>query len=247
MAALLLLAVALLTRMYREEKILRAAHPRMFGSATKEPPPIYGGVASAGGPAIPVDAQNRPAYFFEGKADWQALGIKEPRTGWEFAQRGMYYQDEVHDITAALADYRKAAAMEPELMSPKARMGSIYLRQGKYDEAIREFQAVSDLDPLKQEVQYRIGQANEGRGDYQSAIRAYHKELELAPGAVKTNYSLAMAYNKVGDHRSAALYLKRYLDFVELHGDNYPLRVQKAKKMYDTLVSAGNPQGAREP
>lgn len=50
-------------------------------------------------------------FYFEGKIDWNLLGITQPQTTWDYLQRGMHYQDDLNDIPDAIADYQTSLAM----------------------------------------------------------------------------------------------------------------------------------------
>ncbi len=50
-------------------------------------------------------------FYFEGKIDWNLLGITQPQNAWEFLERGIHYQDDLNDIPDATNDYQTALAM----------------------------------------------------------------------------------------------------------------------------------------
>ncbi len=50
-------------------------------------------------------------FYFEGKIDWNLVGITQPQTTWDYLQRGMHYQDDLNDIPDAIADYQTSLAM----------------------------------------------------------------------------------------------------------------------------------------
>lgn len=50
-------------------------------------------------------------FYFEGKIDWNLLGITQPQNAWEYLQRGMYYQDDMNDIPDAMTDYQTSLSM----------------------------------------------------------------------------------------------------------------------------------------
>src|SRR5579871_3825652 len=66
----------------------------------------------------PGDFQNgnpnypaRNPFYFEGRVDWDLLQIAQPSNAWEFAQRGIHYQDDLGDPQKAIADYRQSISM----------------------------------------------------------------------------------------------------------------------------------------
>lgn len=50
-------------------------------------------------------------FYFEGKIDWNLLGITTPQNAWEFLQRGMHFQDDLDDIPDAINDYQTSLSM----------------------------------------------------------------------------------------------------------------------------------------
>lgn len=50
-------------------------------------------------------------FYFEGRIDWNLLKITIPTNAWEFAQRGIYKQDDLEDPAGAIVDYRQSVAM----------------------------------------------------------------------------------------------------------------------------------------
>src|SRR5881394_1885507 len=58
---------------------------------------------------IPATRENNSNYpkpnpfYFEGKINYELLGIDTPQNAWEFAQRGIYKQDDLEDFEGAIA------------------------------------------------------------------------------------------------------------------------------------------------
>src|SRR5213594_3685809 len=50
----------------------------------------------------------RNPFYFEGKINYELLGIDTPRDAWEFVQRGIYRQDDLENAAGAMDDYRRA-------------------------------------------------------------------------------------------------------------------------------------------
>ncbi|MDQ6705007.1 MAG: hypothetical protein M3Z85_03460 [Acidobacteriota bacterium] len=65
------------------------------------------GTFQAANPHYPV----RNPFYFEGKIDYEKLGIDQPRNAWEFMQRGMHLQDDLEDLAGAVADYRESVRL----------------------------------------------------------------------------------------------------------------------------------------
>src|SRR5580658_5858928 len=53
----------------------------------------------------------RNPFYFEGRIDWNLLGIATPSNAWEYVQRGIHEQDDLLDTTDAISDYQQAISM----------------------------------------------------------------------------------------------------------------------------------------
>src|SRR5258708_17686875 len=74
-----------------------------FGQA----PPYKPGDFQKDNPNYP----KRNPFYFEGRIDWNLLKIDMPSNAWDFAQRGIYRQDDLNDIQGAMADYQRSIEM----------------------------------------------------------------------------------------------------------------------------------------
>jgi tetratricopeptide (TPR) repeat protein len=117
--------------------------------------PLNRGIGSQGAQPDPQGALD-PTFFFEDRVNWPALEKQipggEPRTAWEYAQRGMYKQDELayaavnptdreHYMEEAIADYEKSEELSrqaqggenahPRILIVQARLAVIELKQGE--------------------------------------------------------------------------------------------------------------------
>jgi tetratricopeptide (TPR) repeat protein len=114
-------------------------------------------------------------FYFEGKIDWNLLGITQPQTTWDYLQRGIHYQDDLNDIPDAINDYQTSLSMNslqnntcqivtaaslvngtvPAQLTPAPCMFTVRLRLGHLSEgsnpsmAIQLFQEVLQIDPQK--------------------------------------------------------------------------------------------------
>ena len=124
----------------------------------------------------------RNPFYFEGKVDYELLGIDEPSNTWEFLQRGIHFQDGLEDYESAKADYRRSLELNnvrngtcriirsrddleirdpaPCMFTPRLRLGYLLLHEDP-EESIRLFEEVLDIDPLRLEVNLLIGEAYE--------------------------------------------------------------------------------------
>src|SRR5688572_5310831 len=62
------------------------------------------GIFQTANPNYPI----RNPFYFEGKIDYEKLGIASPGNAWEFMQRGIHRQDVLEDRAGAVEDYRES-------------------------------------------------------------------------------------------------------------------------------------------
>ncbi len=136
-------------------------------------PPLHAGIGSPG--AIVDEQTENPTFFALVKTDWPLLGIDEPRTAWEYVQRGMYRQDDLRNEGAALEDYLHALELlehlavehqDPTLPERMLllhfRLGPIFLHRGEYERAIDHFETLLHEDPELEGIHREIALAYEG-------------------------------------------------------------------------------------
>lgn len=131
----------------------------------------------AGNPNYPA----RNPFYFEGKIDYELLGIDEPSDAWEYMQRGIHRQDDLEDDQGAVADYRRSVELNdpgngtcqivesvgegfatldppPCMFTVRLRLGYLLLHDDP-EESIRLFEEVLEIDPLRLEVSLLIAEA----------------------------------------------------------------------------------------
>jgi tetratricopeptide (TPR) repeat protein len=123
-------------------------------------------------------------FYFEGRIDWNLLGITQPSNAWDYMERGIHYQDDLNDTQSAIADYETALTFNsmqnntcqivtaatlvngalPGKLNPAPCIFTLRLRLGYLEQqsnptyAISLFQEVAKIDPLKLGVQSLIGE-----------------------------------------------------------------------------------------
>lgn len=164
LAVALVLALALV----RPDKSDAIASPEQL-------PPLHAGIGSPGSVIDPGQQHENPEFFAIVKTDWPVLGIEEPRTAWEFVQRGIYYQDELEQEEAARLDYEHAIELLEEIavnldditlperfLHVHFRLGPLYLHRGEYERAIEHFEVLLHEDPELEGINREIAVAFEG-------------------------------------------------------------------------------------
>jgi len=221
------------------------------GVSQDDPPPLYAGSDSPGSIINPQDPN--PANFFESRVDWPLLHIAQPRTAWEYTQRGIYSQDDVGDTAAALADYLRAATLERErscgpgltpvsgqtcLLIVHARLGNLYSDRGEYDKAIEELDFILTNNPLELGVHFELAEVYLAKGNVGKAIDEFSLELTNQPCHQATHFALGEVLLQEGREIEGRQHLTEYLQQTLMHCDPFPYKILKARKL---LVDHGGP------
>ena len=163
----------------------------------------------------------RNPFYFEGKIDYEKLGIVSPANAWEYMQRGIHRQDDLEDVAGAMADYRESLARNslsegscqivttvpaqdfgkldppPCMFTVRLRLGYLRLRDTP-DAAISLFREVLQIDPQRLEVNALIGEAYSI-----SADRATGDERASLYGQAIGAYQAELALSPVTDQTIA--------------------------------------------
>lgn len=182
---------------------------------------LTGGLTTGTGPYVPgvtfqsdnANYMNRNPFFFEGRVDWNLLGITTPTTVWEYVQRGIHYQDDLVDTTDAISDYQTAISMNsvsngtcqiftttpavspninppPCMFTPRLRLANL-LMQSNPSQAIALFQQVLQIDALRLGVNESIGEAYEVEAAAATTTAAQTTLLQSAIAAYKAELALS--------------------------------------------------------
>jgi tetratricopeptide (TPR) repeat protein len=194
---------------------ISAPEPPKMSTATRENNPNY-----------PI----RNPFYFEGKIDYELLGIDTPQNAWEFMQRGIYKQDDLEDLPGAKADYLTALSMNslqngtcqlvttspvPRNLTPapcmftlRSRLGYLLLHEDPH-EAIRLFKEVLEIDPLRLEINALIGEAYIEEAEHTTDAAEKTHFYELAIEAFKAELALSpvtpLSIQLTGDEANNAL------------------------------------------
>jgi tetratricopeptide (TPR) repeat protein len=136
------------------------------------------GVFQTANPNYPV----RNPFYFEGKIDYEKLGIVSPGNAWEYMQRGIHRQDVLEDRAGAIEDYQESVRLNnlakgscqivtsvpgqdfgkldppPCMFTVRLRLGYLQMHDHP-EEAVALFREVLQIDPRRLEVNNMIGEA----------------------------------------------------------------------------------------
>ncbi len=97
------------------------------------------------------------------------------------------------------------------------KMGVIYTKQGKYDEAVKSFKKVLHFYPQSPEVYYELGFVYARRQLHAKATACFEKAVQLDPKYVPAYYNLGIAYAQQQLYAKAADTFKKILDIEPDH------------------------------
>ena len=94
-------------------------------------------------------------------------------------------------LNEAIANYREALEIKPDVAQVQSNLGNALLREGNVEEAIVHLQKALQIDPAYAEAYNHMGSALMKKGQAGEAIAHYQKAVQL-------NTSYADAYNNLG-------------------------------------------------
>jgi len=129
------------------------------------------------------------------------------------ASLGMYLQKkEVFWANKALAAAKQAEQIDDALPEVHLAMGSVYLRTGKFTEAVEEMKRAVNLAPNSDDGYRRLAAAYLRSGQKNEAIDAYQKAIQMAPYYWANYNALGNAYVGLGDYDRALTQFQRVIE-----------------------------------
>ncbi|MCS7089449.1 MAG: tetratricopeptide repeat protein [Verrucomicrobiota bacterium] len=97
-------------------------------------------------------------------------------------------------LMEAEAHAHKALQVAPDRVQPRLVLGQLYLRQGRYDEAVDAFSRAAEMDSRNPEIQTYLGLALSYKGFRAAAETALRRAILLQPGYAAAHHNLAVFY-----------------------------------------------------
>jgi TolB-like protein/Flp pilus assembly protein TadD len=104
----------------------------------------------------------------------------------------------------AVAEAKKALALDPVSLTAQTNVAIIYYRAGKYDEAIEEARRVLDIHSNYAHAHYVLGRTYVQKGMYREAILSSRRAVALEGNNVRYLASLAHIYGVAGKRTKAS-------------------------------------------
>lgn len=144
----------------------------------------------------------------EGKdALLQAIKL-DPCNPQAYSHLAFVYLDEGNTEKAADFFNRAILLRQPGTVFYHNELGLIYRQQGKFDEAIKEFEKAILGSPHNAPFFNNMGTTYRLMGEYDAAIKAYEQALMINPGPQAAYHNLAVVYAVTGDKRAEGYFKK---------------------------------------
>jgi tetratricopeptide (TPR) repeat protein len=111
------------------------------------------------------------------------------------------------DFNTAIADFRKALAIKPDLLQAHVSLGAAFAAAGQMDAAIEEDDRVLEIAPQNDAVRMNLAMAYYRMGNLKQARVEFEKLHSLHPEDLNTAILLGYTYNKLGRAGDAAALL----------------------------------------
>jgi hypothetical protein len=224
--------------MHAKVMLISLALAGLLASAQNTTQPASQTTNAQGASYKPGDFQNgnanyptRNPFYFEGRVDWDLLKIAQPSNAWEYAQRGIHYQDDLNDAASAIVDYQKSISLNSlqngtcqvvtsapagfgQALNPPPCMFTVRLRLANLLEdsdsrtAIGLFQEVLKIDPLRLGVNAMIGEtyARIARAATDDTLRsqAYGRAIQAYQAELDLSPVTTLSKSLTGDEANNA-------------------------------------------
>ena len=167
---------------YRYPILIVAALAAVLGATFAQIGTYTPGVFQSTNPNYPIPNP----FYFEGKIDWNLLGITQPQNAWDFLQRGMHFQDDLDDIPSAINDYQTSLSMNSLQMQTCQIVTAATLVNGTVP---TQLSPAPCMFTVRLRLGYLLRQTNPS-----TAIGLYQEVLQIDPQRLGANTLIAETY-----------------------------------------------------
>ncbi|MBN2407419.1 MAG: tetratricopeptide repeat protein [Elusimicrobia bacterium] len=122
------------------------------------------------------------------------------------------------ETAQAIAEYLRAAEMDPARPGPHLELARIYERSGEYGAAEAEFRKAVELDPGNKRYRMELGSFYEKTADKKAAERMYEESLVTAGEDDALRLKLGVLYRERGEFTLSARQFERVIDHMPGNG-----------------------------
>jgi hypothetical protein len=127
-------------------------------------------------------------FYFEGKIDWNLLGITQPQNAWDFLQRGIHFQDDLNDTPDAINDYQTSLSMN-SIQSGTCQIVTLATVQSWNGTPPAQLTPAPCMFTVRLRLGYLLEQTNTSR-----AIQLFQEVLQIDPQRLGVNTLIAETY-----------------------------------------------------
>lgn len=113
---------------------------------------------------------------------------------------GNIAQDFNNDTNASFF-LQKSIILNPQFDKARYNLANIYLKEKRYNSAIKEYQAAIKIKKDFPYYYYNLGCAYLGQKEYKEAANAFKKAIKLKADVAEFYYNLAYAYKKLNNEK----------------------------------------------
>jgi tetratricopeptide (TPR) repeat protein len=110
-----------------------------------------------------------------------------------------------HDYVEGEAAFKKAMTLNDTLLATYAHLGDLYVRQGKVDHAVKEFETILSKNPQHVPTLTLLGMLHDRQQEFDRAVLRYEEALRLNPGFAPAANNLAWLLVERGGNTDRAL------------------------------------------
>lgn len=137
-----------------------------------------------------------------GLAEWAEVAAETPDFAQVYLIRARWVM--ASDPAAALADFDRAAELDPTNAHVYWRRGDCYAALDDQDRALANYRRAAGLDPTLLDLHQTMGELHASRGEHAEAVRAFDRAIALGPGYIDLHLGRATALEALGDLDGAA-------------------------------------------
>ena len=161
----------------------------------------------------------------------------EAHTDWKFDDIGLlnlYIADlykNSENYTEAIAYLKSATSINPYVKKYQeyinviskliAQKGNNYLRLGKLEDAIKEYNLSLSIDSTEASIFYNLGNAYFEKQDFSNAIKAFQNVIKIDPDKFKAIHKSGIAYQKMDLHEEAIIEFRKAIGIIERTEENF--------------------------
>jgi tetratricopeptide (TPR) repeat protein len=108
--------------------------------------------------------------------------------------------------------YRKSIEMRPDQWRAYHRLGYLYMREKRWDDAIAQFRKYVSVAPKEANSHDSLGEALLAKGNVDEALASYLKALSVDASFPASLQGTAKCYDRKGMRGEAARYYRQYAD-----------------------------------